>query len=203
MSSGVVPLGPRNIAIAIADGAVRLEPVVLETPDGRATGSTTIDAETMVFDSEWRIEPKPAPARGGLGKGGALPGVSVVYVGPLARLGAVEPKLQTEALERELSVRKMERYVDELERLRHSDEERAKQEAERTRALEVERQRIEEDQQRALHQSDVDAGQRHGSPLPSATTKLDGAAGTISVPATKVRPPTAVEMMRDMRDRSN
>ncbi len=200
LSGGVVPLGPRNIAMTIVDGAVRLEPVVLETPDGRATGSTTIDTESMVFDSEWRIEPKPAPARGGLGKAGALPGVSVVYVGPLASLGTVEPKLQTEALERELSVRKIERYVDELERLRHSDEERANVEAERTRALEAERQRIEEDRQNALRRSETDAQQR-ASAWGAATTL--GETKQNAPPASKGRPPTAAEILRDIRDRSN
>jgi uncharacterized protein involved in outer membrane biogenesis len=196
LSSGTVTLGPRNIGIAIADGTARLEPVVLDTPDGRATGSTTIDAETMVFDSEWRIEPKPAPARGGLGKGGALPGVSVVYVGPLASLGTVEPKLQTEALERELTVRKMERYVDELERLRHSDEERARLEAERSRALEVERQRIEEDRQRALRRSEAEVAPRQSTF--SSSTTLENTS-----PATKPRTPSATDFFRNMGDRTN
>ncbi|MFM9848355.1 MAG: AsmA family protein [Hyphomicrobiaceae bacterium] len=202
LGNGVVALGPRNISIALADGTARLEPVVIETPDGRATGSTTIDAETMAFDSEWRIEPKPAPARGGLGKGGALPGISIVYVGPLASLGTAEPKLQTEALERELSVRKIERYVDELERLRHSDEERVKLEAERTRALEVERQRIEEDRLRALRRSDADATPRPGG-SGATTTLRDTVQGAANAPASKARPPTAVEVMRGLGDRAN
>jgi hypothetical protein len=200
LGSGVVPLGPRTIAVTIADGTARLEPVILETPEGRATGSTAIDAEMMKFDSEWRIEPKPAPARGGLGKGGALPGVSVVYVGPLANLGAVEPKLQTEVLERELSLRKMERYVDELERLRRSDEERARLEAERSRALDVERQRIEEDRQRALLRSEADAKQR-ATGWGAATTFGDTRPN--SPPASKSRQPSAADYWRNMGDRTN
>ena len=200
--TGALPLGPRTIGVALADGAARIEPVVLETSDGRATGSTTVDTERMVFDSEWRIEPKPAPGRGGLGKG-ALPGVSVVYVGPVANLGMVEPKLQTDALERELSVRKIERYVDELERLRHSDEERVRQEAERTRVLEIERQRIEEDRQKALRRSDTDAKQH---PTVSGTPTVFGdtmPGKSNAAPAAKARPPTAVEILRDIRERSN
>jgi uncharacterized protein involved in outer membrane biogenesis len=203
LGNGAMALGPRNIAIALADGAARLEAVVLETPDGRATGSTTIDPETMAFDSEWRIEPKPAPARGGLGKGGALPGISIVYVGPLASLGTAEPKLQTEALERELSVRKIERYVDELERLRHSDEERVRQEAERTRALEIERQRIEEERQNALRRSEVEPKQRPSVSGASTTFGETMPRANNASPATKARSPTAVEILRDIRDRSN
>lgn len=200
LTTGTVTLGPRNVGVAIADGTVRIDPVVLETPEGRTTGSTTIDAQTMAFDSEWRIEPKPAQTRGSLGQGGALPGVLVVYAGPLASLGTVEPKLQTETLERELTVRKMERYVDELERLRHSDEERARQEAERSRALEVERQRIEEDRQRTLQRSDADANQRASGW--GATTTF-GEPRPNTSPAAKGRAPTAAEVLRDIRDRSN
>ncbi len=200
LGTGALALGPRNLSIALADGAAKIEPIVLETPEGRATGTTTIDTESLVFDSEWRIEPKPAPVRGALGKGGALPGVSVVYVGPLASLGMVEPKLQADGLERELSVRKIERYVDELERLRRSDEERARQEAERMRALEGERRRIEEDRQRALQRSDADAKQRVDGWGASTTF---GESGPNAPPASKGRPPTAAEILRGTRDRSN
>lgn len=200
LGAGSVPLGARNIGIVLEGATARLEPVVLETPDGRATGSTTIDVETMMFDSEWRIEPKPAPVGGGLGKGGALPGVSVIYVGPLASLGMAEPKVHAEALERELSVRKIERYVDELERLRRSDEERARLEAERARTLEAERQRIEEDRQRALLRSDADAKQR-ASGWGASTTF--GESRPNAPPASKTRPPTSVEILRDTGDRSN
>lgn len=108
--------------------------------------------------------------------------------------------MHAEALERELSVRKIERYVDELERLRRSDEERARLEAERARTLEAERQRIEEDRQRALLRSDADAKQR-ASGWGASTTF--GESRPNAPPASKTRPPTSVEILRDTGDRSN
>lgn len=158
LGAGAIALGPREVALDIADGVVRAEPVSLETPDGRVTASTTVDLESLSFDSEWRVEPKPASGRAAPGKG-SLPGVTLVYVGRLAQLAAAEPRLQSEALERELSVRKMERYVEELERLRRQDEERVRHEADRLRNQELERQR-REDEQRALRKSSVDPSAR-------------------------------------------
>ena len=64
--------------------------------------------------------------------------MAVIYVGPLSSLASLEPRLVTDALERELAVRDMERDVEQLERLRREDEARAKAEAERLKALELE-----------------------------------------------------------------
>jgi hypothetical protein len=129
-----------------------------------------------------------------------LPGVSVVYAGPLASLGSVEPKLQTEALERELSVRKMERYVDELERLRHSDEERARLETDRARALDAERQRIEEDRQRALRRTEEEVKQRATGWEASTTF---GETRSNTPPGSKSRQPSASDYWRSMGGRTN
>ena len=56
-----------------------------------------------------------------------------MYRGPVAALAALEPRIDSDALERELAVRKMERDVEELERLRRLDEPRRRSEAERQR----------------------------------------------------------------------
>jgi hypothetical protein len=63
----------------------------------------------------------------------ALPAVQVFYRGPVASVATLEPRIVTEPLERELGVRKMERDVEELERLRKLDEARRRSEAERLR----------------------------------------------------------------------
>ena len=49
------------------------------------------------------------------------------------RSASLEPRIDSEALERELAVRRMERDVEELERLRRLDEARRREEAERQR----------------------------------------------------------------------
>ena len=48
-------------------------------------------------------------------------------------MASLEPRINSDALERELAVRRMERDVEELERLRKLDEARRREEAERQR----------------------------------------------------------------------
>lgn len=163
LAAGAQALGPRRLGLELADGVVRMEPLALETSEGRVTANTTVDLETLKFDSEWRVEPKSLTSRPIAGKG-ALPAVSLVYVGQLSRLGTVEPRLQSEALERELGVRKMERYVDELERVRRQDEDSVRQEAERLRSLELERQRLEDERQNLLRRGAIETPARLSSP---------------------------------------
>jgi hypothetical protein len=78
-------------------------------------------------DSEWQIMSKRAVGRAPPAAAkGQLPGVSLVYVGPLASIGTLKPRLSLDSLERELMVRRMEREVEQLERLRRQDEDRMK-----------------------------------------------------------------------------
>ena len=97
----------------------------------------TADLSSLSLDSEWQVEMKDRKA------GRTWPPVSVTYVGPLAKLGTLEARVVPDALERELSVRKMERNVDELERLRRLDEDAGARQRERRRQIELESQRIE------------------------------------------------------------
>jgi hypothetical protein len=129
LAGGQVPL-PAKVALEIADGQVRTQPLVIDTADGRASGGATLDLRSLQVDSEWRLEQAPAAATPGKG---ALPPVSVGYRGALAALPSLEPRINSDALERELAVRKMERDVEELERLRKLDEARRRSEAERLR----------------------------------------------------------------------
>jgi hypothetical protein len=135
-----VPLGRRRIPLAVSDGHVRTAaPLVAETKAGRVSGTTIIDLDSQRIDSEWKLEGAEVAPRAGAKPRGPLPSVSVIWAGPLAKLEGINPQVQVDALERELSVRRMEGEVDELERLRRLDEDRARQEAERQRALEAER----------------------------------------------------------------
>ena len=130
LSSGSLPLAQKSIALELADGVLRAQPVTLEVPEGRAIGGGSIDIRAFTFESHWRLE-----AGGGVGEtpGKPLPAVNVSYSGPLTALGGVEPRLDAARLEQELSARKIERDVEELERLRRLDEQRRLMEAERLR----------------------------------------------------------------------
>jgi uncharacterized protein involved in outer membrane biogenesis len=214
LGMGALALGPRSVPFEIADGALRIQPIAIDGPDGRVTGNTTVDLSSLKFDSDWRIEPKAQGQRAAQGK--ALPGVSMLYVGELPQLAAVEPRLQYDALERELSVRKIERYVEELERLRRSDEERVhqerlRQEAERQRVIEMERQRQEDERQRSLQRGaiEVPARQTSGSASVTAGSAQSGGATARpaqseagSAPPPRPRQSSPLDVLRQMGDRS-
>jgi hypothetical protein len=103
---------------------------VIETDEGRASGVATLDLGSLSFRSPWRLDAKStSPGPGAK----SLPGVTVEYGGPIASLGKLAPRIDSAALEQELSARRIERDVEELERLRRLDEQRRQIEAERLR----------------------------------------------------------------------
>lgn len=132
-----VTLGPRTIPIEIVDGAARLAVVTLSSDAGTTKVETTVDLASLVVDSAWVVEPRaPDAPQGAKPRHGALPSVGFVYTGPLANAWALEQRITTEPLERELSIRKMELDADQLERLHKADAERARRDEERREALE-------------------------------------------------------------------
>ncbi len=133
LASAPLPLGSRKVPVVVGEGAIKIGAFTIETPQARVTNRTTIDLAEIKIDSEWKLEPKAAR-----GSAAPLPGLSVIYVGPLQSLASLEPHFVLDALERELAVRGMERDVEHLERLRKEDEARARAEAERLKALELE-----------------------------------------------------------------
>lgn len=141
-----VDVTARGLGFEIIEGVARLKPFAVDGADGRIEGAARLDLATMTTDIEWRIEARqpapvvqqqpavqsPAPAR----QPRRLPPITVTISGPIAALGRAEASISMDALERELVVRKMERDLEELERLRKLDEERAREETERRRLLE-------------------------------------------------------------------
>lgn len=136
MAASAVAVGPRKIAIAIADGAAKLEPFELQSDAGSTKVETTVDLASLVVDSQWVVQPKaPDVEQPDKPRKGALPPLTVVYVGPLKDAWSLEPRMSTDQLERELAIRRMELDADQLERLHKLDAERARQDEERRRAL--------------------------------------------------------------------
>lgn len=127
LSKPVLPL-PTPLAVDIADGVARLKPISVDMPAGTASGSASIDLAALTFAADWRLSDKLLS-----GNGRELPSVSVHYRGALGAVGRITPDVATDALEREVSVRKMERDVDELERLRKLDEARRREDSARLR----------------------------------------------------------------------
>jgi hypothetical protein len=139
IASSEVKVGPRKIAIEIADGAAKLAVFTLPSPAGTTTVSTTVDLTSLMVDSSWLLEPKaPDVVQPDRPRKGALPNVNVVYVGPLVDAWSLQPRITAEPLERELAIRKMELDAEQLERLHQLDAERARQEDEHRKAIEAE-----------------------------------------------------------------
>jgi hypothetical protein len=137
LQSGGVNLGSPRLALTVADGAIRATPIVAGSPGSRLTAKAAIDLDQMLIEGDMKIESRlPAPASGAVIKQ-ELPAIAVTFSGPLAAWATLDARIDIDALEREVAVRKVEREVAELERLRRLDEERAR--AEQLR-IEAERQ---------------------------------------------------------------
>ncbi len=133
-----VKVGPRKIAIDVADGAAKLEAFTLPSQAGTTTVTTTVDLASLMVDSSWLLEPKaPDVEQPDKPRKGALPSITFVYVGPLKDAWTLQPRVTADQLERELAIRKMELDADQLERLHKADAERAQREDERRKSLET------------------------------------------------------------------
>ena len=154
---------PKEIEVEIVDGMLRAKPLSVEAREGNVSGTTVVDVGAMTLASDWKIVDKSL-------SGKALPPAVVQYRGALASIGRMEPQIGTEALEREVVVRKMERDVDELERMRRQDEARRQEEARRRAAADAERLReqIERAQQQQQPQPQPPPGQEAPAQRPPA-----------------------------------
>lgn len=132
-SATTIAFGPRLMPFDLAEGVVRLRPIAIEQNGGRIFAEVKADLVSLAFGGEWRVEALLAPPAGTNKPAAVLPAVVLTYAGPLAGFGRIEPSLGSEQLEQELTVRKIERDVEELERLRKLDDERAKEDVERRR----------------------------------------------------------------------
>lgn len=183
-----IPLGRRRIPLSISDGHVRTAaPIVAETKAGRVSGTAIIDLDSQRIDSEWKLDGAQVAPRPGAKPRGTLPSISVIWAGPLDKLAAINPQVQVDALERELSVRRMEGEVDELERLRRLDEDRARLEAERQRAFDAERLREAERARESLNTPPQDPQ----APWKPFTTPAQAPGGTLPPAAAQPGSPPA------------
>ncbi|MCB1505599.1 MAG: AsmA family protein [Hyphomicrobiaceae bacterium] len=165
-AAGRLTFGDKEVALSVADGALNVAHINSAGPDGSVDVVATVDLQTMQAETEWRIvadAEKPGKP--------AWPPVSIYYTGALGALAAVEPRVALGNFERELTVRRMEHEVEELERLRKLDEERARQERERLKAQEEERKRQKAAELERLRLEELErarALQQQNPPLPLA-----------------------------------
>lgn len=116
-------------SITIKDGALQISNISQNVSRGRVENRTTVDLARLKFDSSWRLIPE-LPRRD---LDWNLPPIELVFSGDIADIADAELTVRADALAREIVVRRLEGNVQELERLRRLDEERARAEAERRR----------------------------------------------------------------------
>jgi hypothetical protein len=143
LPAAAVSLTGRTLPVAVARGVASVPPILLDTPAGRSAITIVLDLATLDISGTTRVEamPKPtsaaswaptvaAPGTAPQPTEPPLPPVTVTFA---ARVGALhQPKSETssDALERELAVRKLERDTLELERLRKQDDDKDKEKVE-------------------------------------------------------------------------
>lgn len=134
---GSMELADQTVSLSMVDGVIHAAAIDAGSETNRIVFTSSLNAKTLSYDSEWRVVADDPKA------GRPWPSIVVSRRGPLTQLAGLPPQFVADALQRELSVRKMERNVEELERLRRLDEEAAARQRERERQLELESQRLE------------------------------------------------------------
>ena len=187
VGNGRLSIGQREVGVEIGDGVLRLAKMETQGEAGRVETLVTVDLANFQAETEWRLI---AGARSSSRP--SWPPVSIFYTGPLGSLATIAPRVALGSFERELTVRRMEYEVDELERLRKLDEERARRERERQDAL-AESARQERERQKAREaerhrQQQFEQQRSLGPPMPGPRSDAPGGAQPWAAVATPERP---------------
>lgn len=135
VGSSEMVLGDRNLAITIADGALTIGGLDVRNAVGAMEGTVSADLATLGMSASFQLSSAappplasatPATKRGPAAGNPPLPPAIVLYSGQLGHLAAMTVNADVGDLQRELTVRQMERNVEELEQARRADEERAR-----------------------------------------------------------------------------
>ncbi|MDZ4841609.1 MAG: AsmA family protein [Hyphomicrobium aestuarii] len=130
LETSVLDVRARKLAITIGDGSARLASPPFETDAGQARLNMTIDLLALRHAHDWRIEAKTKRGPSGRVKP-LMPPVVIATSGNLAASDNWTTAVNLSAFEQELSLRKLERDGEELERARKlAEEARLKAEAE-------------------------------------------------------------------------
>lgn len=132
------------VPLEIAHGALRLGDIEIAQDRTRAEVQSSIVLTSLKLNSHWRLS---VDAKEG---SEALPPVKLSFSGALDQFGSLKPDINTQLLERYLTVERMERDVQRLEDLERKDRQRIQQEKrlEEQRRLQREEARRREEELR-------------------------------------------------------
>lgn len=94
----------------VNNGILEFDKIALSDAEGRVIIATFVQLANMQVDSEWALQ-------SAAGIDGAKPRVSLVFSGPVEALGRLEPEIDTTGLARFVTIRKMQKDVERLEKL--------------------------------------------------------------------------------------
>lgn len=117
--SGAYPFKAFSAALTVGDGVVKSEPIAFDAEQAGLTITTVMDLQSLRLDSEWVLKPNPvSPDKA------PLPPVTFVYAGAVHDLGNLTPRIEAEALARELTARKFIGGAEQLDGLWPSSDEK-------------------------------------------------------------------------------
>ena len=94
----------------VNNGILEFDKIALSDADGRVIIATFVQLANMQVDSEWALQ-------SAAGIDGSKPRVSIVFSGPIENMGRLEPEIDTTGLARFVTIRKMQKDVERLEKL--------------------------------------------------------------------------------------
>lgn len=110
LKNSEMSFSPINAPFKVSNGVVEFDKIALSDADGRVTVASYLQLSTLELDSEWALQSAE-------NTGGAKPRVSLIFSGALKDVGKIQPKIDTTGLARYVTIRKMEKDVERLEKL--------------------------------------------------------------------------------------
>ncbi len=148
-----IALGTQTATITIADGVAQVAPVETANPDGKLTNRTTLNLVTQRYDSAWQAAVLPPPLPTPPNASADIPGgwqpsarstplsaLAIGYTGRMDDMIPAPPLVGSDAFLKDLVLLQTERQVNDLERIRLLDGERARVDLERRRAQAADRE---------------------------------------------------------------
>ncbi len=196
LAGASVDIGTQTVAVTLADGSASMEAFSIESADGRLINRTSVDLLGLGFESSWRAAITP-PARADLAaadiptdwapttRAAGLSPVLVSYRGSFDEAMAaagVPPVIDASVLPKELVLLQAERQVEDLERIRRLDEQRARLDQERRKAQAAERAaaRASRDQPVAPPPVIPESAHSEGAPSADPSSVIPSDAGALS-----------------------
>lgn len=140
---GTLIARPARYALTVIDGALRIVETTFDLEDGRIIADAVVDLNSLTLLSTWKLEARRIVGTPAVGtqnwttqtRRQSWPSVTLIVSGALSDSRNFKRQLLMDEFVREFTVRKVERDVEELERLRKLDEQRVREEAERRQRL--------------------------------------------------------------------